>query len=239
MTMQKTHRTHSIGRRLLIGFSLIISHFPLNDAVAQPHQKGKASYYSRRMDGHKTASGARLYNDSLVCAHRTYPFGTLLTVYNPANGRSVNVRVIDRGPYVRGRIIDLSWRAAYELGIISQGIAMVTVQKANTTTVPYRPEDDTIELPELELETNEGATGMTPFWQEGIQLQQKGKEETPPATEQHQSSHAPQPLHADEKAPAVAEAQEQTDVLDDINAKPNRSKAFLKRQQSNAAASGQ
>jgi len=135
-------------------------------SVAQSHEKGKASYYSKSMDGHKTASGQRMYNDSLVCAHKTYPFGTLLKVYNPANGRSVIVKVIDRGPYVRGRVIDLSWRAAKELGIISQGIAMVTVQKAYTIVVPFRPDDEEVELPELELETNEGSQGMVPFWQD-------------------------------------------------------------------------
>ena len=88
-----------------------------------------------------------------------------MKVYNPANGRSVVVRVTDRGPYVRGRIIDLSWRAAKELGIISQGVATVFVQKYNDIIVPFLA-DDEIELPELDLETNEGSKGITPFWQE-------------------------------------------------------------------------
>lgn len=128
-------------------------------------QKGKASFYAHKFHGRKTASGERLHQDSLTCAHRTYPFGTKLKVYNPANGRSVVVRVTDRGPYVRGRIIDLSWRAAKELGIISQGVATVFVQKYNEIIVPFLSED-AIELPELDLETNEGSKGMTPFWQE-------------------------------------------------------------------------
>ena len=75
------------------------------------------------------------------------------------------VKVTDRGPFVRGRIIDLSWRAAKELGIISQGVATVFVQKHNDIIVPFMVEED-IELPELDLETNEGSKGMTPFWQE-------------------------------------------------------------------------
>lgn len=132
---------------------------------AQLPQKGKASYYSKKFHGRKTASGERLHPDSLTCAHRTYPFGTKLKVYNPANGRSVVVRVTDRGPYVRGRIIDLSWRAAKELGIISQGVGTVFVQKYSDIVVPFLPEDE-IEVPDLELETNDGARGMTPFWQE-------------------------------------------------------------------------
>ena len=112
-----------------------------------------------------TACGERLHQDSLTCAHRTYPFGTKLKVYNPANGRSVIVRVTDRGPFVRGRIIDLSWRAAKELGIVAQGVATVFVQKYNDIIVPFLTEDET-ELPELDLETNEGTKGLTPFWQE-------------------------------------------------------------------------
>ena len=132
---------------------------------AQLPQKGKASYYSKKFHGRKTASGERLHPDSLTCAHRTYPFGTKLRVYNPANGRSVVVKVTDRGPFVRGRIIDLSWRAAKELGIISQGVATVFVQRHSDIIVPFLPEDE-IEIPDLELETNDGGSGVTPFWQE-------------------------------------------------------------------------
>jgi rare lipoprotein A len=146
------------------------------EASAQVLQRGKASFYAMKLHGRKTASGERLHPDSMTCAHRSYPFGTLLRVYNPVNGRSVNVRVIDRGPYVRGRIIDLSWRAAKELGIIGQGVATVFVQKANTFVVPFLP-DDEIEIPELELETNDGAPALNPFWkdmkEDQLQAQQK------------------------------------------------------------------
>lgn len=153
---------------LVIGMCLIAP--PLlgggwGEASSQSAQKGKASFYAQKFHGRKTASGERLHKDSLTCAHRTYPFGTKLKVYNPANGRSVVVKVTDRGPFVRGRIIDLSWRAAKELGIIAQGVATVFVQKYNELIVPFLPENN-IELPELDLETNEGSKGMTPFWQE-------------------------------------------------------------------------
>ena len=153
---------HKLKIALLASLLLTISFTFL---LAQSQQKGKASFYAHKFHGRKTASGERLHQDSLTCAHRTYPFGTKLKVYNPANGRSVVVRVTDRGPYVRGRIIDLSWRAAKELGIISQGVATVFVQKYNEIIVPFLSED-AIELPELDLETNEGSKGMTPFWQE-------------------------------------------------------------------------
>ena len=145
-------------------FSLFTLHSSLSRA--QNIQSGKASFYAKKFKGRKTASGERIHPDSLTCAHRSYPFGTKLKVYNPANGRSVIVRVIDRGPYVRGRIIDLSWRAAKELDIISKGVGMVTVQRLDEITVPFRPEFDEIELPELEMETNDGSPAFNPFWQD-------------------------------------------------------------------------
>ena len=162
----------------LVAALLTLGFTPL---LAQNQQKGKASYYAKRFSGRKTASGERLNQDSLTCAHRTYPFGTMLRVYNPANGRSVIVRVTDRGPYIRSRIIDLSWRAAKELDIISKGVALVIVEKATTITIPFQPEGD-IDIPELDLETNEGSSGIVPFWQdmkkdlqESQQVQEKSK----------------------------------------------------------------
>ena len=146
---------------LIITFALI-GFTPLQ---AQKQQRGKASFYAKKFNGRKTASGERLHADSLTCAHRSYPFGTKLVVYNPANGRSVIVKVTDRGPFVRGRIIDLSWRAAKELDIISKGVAMVIVQKASNFIVPFQPNDE-IEIPELDLETNEGAPALVPFWKD-------------------------------------------------------------------------
>ena len=91
-------------------------------AVMAQAQRGKASYYSKRATGARTSSGERLHHDSLTCAHRTYPFGTLLRVTNENNGKEVIVRVTDRGPRGRGRIIDLSYGAARQLGILSQGV---------------------------------------------------------------------------------------------------------------------
>ena len=110
------------------------------EASSQVQQKGKASFYAQKFHGRKTASGERLHKDSLTCAHRTYPFGTKLKVYNPANGRSVVVKVTDRGPFVRGRIIDLSWGAARDLGILSQGIATVTVEPLFQFQIPMKKE---------------------------------------------------------------------------------------------------
>lgn len=143
----------------IVILSLLPSHF---SPLFSQAQQGKASFYAKKLTGRKTASGERLHHDSLTCAHRTYPFGTLLRVTNPANGKNVIVRVTDRGPYVRGRIIDLSIRAAREIGIIAQGIAPVIVEKFSEAVIPFRP-DDILELPDFEIGTNEGSD-TKPVW---------------------------------------------------------------------------
>jgi rare lipoprotein A len=91
-------------------------------------QKGVASYYSDAWRGRRTSSGERYNPDSLTCAHRTLPFGTLLKVYCPSKGTTVVVRVNDRGPFGKGRIVDLSGAAARKLDIIRAGVAEVEVE---------------------------------------------------------------------------------------------------------------
>ena len=147
-------------RRFIISLFAIATSFT---ALAQT-QSGKASFYSKKFTGRKTANGERLHHDSLTCAHKTYPFGTLLKVTNPENGVHVIVRVTDRGPYVKGRIIDLSVRAAKELGIIAQGIAPVIVERYDESIIPFKPAEN-IDLPELDLGTNEGSS-TKPIWME-------------------------------------------------------------------------
>ena len=129
-------------------------------------QHGKASFYSLRSTGSRTASGERLHHDSLTCAHRSLPFGTFLKVTNQTNGQSVIVRINDRGPYVRGRIIDLTWRAAKEIGMLMQGIAYVTVEQAYTITFPLRPPGVKIEVPKLEIINPELPDTLKAIWQE-------------------------------------------------------------------------
>lgn len=83
--------------------------------------RGSASYYAAKFDGRRTASGERFDNGAMTAAHRTLPFGTLVRVTNVANGRSVIVRINDRGPFTRGRMIDVSRAAASELGLVARG----------------------------------------------------------------------------------------------------------------------
>lgn len=120
-------------------------------AFAQ-QQRGIASYYARSATGARTANGERVHHDSLTCAHRTHPFGTRLKVSCPATGRTVIVRVNDRGPFVRGRIIDLSWGAARQLGIIALGLAQVTVEPAmpvNYVVLPLDTLHKKVDLPTI------------------------------------------------------------------------------------------
>ncbi len=88
-----------------------------------------ASYYANKFNGRKTASGKRFDNDKLTAAHKTFPFGTKLRVTNERNGKSVVVEVIDRGPYVRGREIDLSRRAFMDItSNKGGGVVMVKIE---------------------------------------------------------------------------------------------------------------
>jgi rare lipoprotein A len=92
------------------------------------YQRGIASYYGRDFHGKRTASGEIYDMNGISAAHRTLPFRTILEVTNLDNGRKVTVRVNDRGPFVAGRIIDLSVGAARELRMLKAGTAMVEIR---------------------------------------------------------------------------------------------------------------
>lgn len=106
---------------------------PDGDADAAAHSpgdeigRGKASWYGRRFHGRPTASGERFDMNGLTAAHRTLPFGTRVRVRNTRNGREVVVRINDRGPHVKGRILDLSQAAAAALGLLHAGEAPVVL----------------------------------------------------------------------------------------------------------------
>ena len=92
--------------------------------AADAAQTGKASYYKH---GHRTASGERYDPHGFTAAHRTLPFGTKVLVTNLQNGKSVVVRINDRGPHTRGRLIDLSFGAAKAVGLVAMGVAKVKI----------------------------------------------------------------------------------------------------------------
>jgi rare lipoprotein A len=93
--------------------------------------EGKASYYANRFHGRKTASGEHFDRRDYTAAHRSLPFGTKLRVTNLDNGRHVVVKVNDRGPHIRNRIIDISQAAAKEIGISQCGIGNVRIEAYN------------------------------------------------------------------------------------------------------------
>jgi rare lipoprotein A len=93
--------------------------------------RGYASWYGEAFNGRRTASGEIFDMNGLTCAHRTLPFGTVLQVTNTANGRTVTVKVNDRGPFVSGRIADLSRGAASRLGMLESGTALVELKVVN------------------------------------------------------------------------------------------------------------
>jgi rare lipoprotein A len=95
--------------------------------------QGTASYYGAELAGNRTASGERFNPHGLTAAHRTLPLGTKLRVTNVANGRSVIVRVNDRGPFVGKRLIDVSLGAAREIQMIRSGTAQVRLEIVPTT----------------------------------------------------------------------------------------------------------
>jgi len=91
-------------------------------------ESGMASYYGNEFHGRKTANGERFDQGKLTAAHRTMPFGTRVRVTNTQNGKSVVVRVNDRGPFVKGRIIDLSSSAFKSVASVNAGVIPVRIQ---------------------------------------------------------------------------------------------------------------
>ncbi len=113
--------------------------------------KGKATYYANRFHGRKTSSGERYHKDSMTCAHRTLPFGTLLKVRNVRNGKEVVVRVTDRGPFRDDAILDLSYAAAKQIGMLRRGIVRVEAERFDKPS-PYivRSKSEVV-LPKLNI----------------------------------------------------------------------------------------
>lgn len=141
----------NIGNRHTIIVSLMLFvalMFGVQCSYAQ--HRGKASYYSKKAKGARMSNGERYHPDSMTCAHKTYPMGAYLKVVNVSNGKEVIVRVTDRGPHTRGRIIDLSYSAAEQLGMTRQGIAMVEVSEyLPEKGIPFRLDPD--DFPTLDL----------------------------------------------------------------------------------------
>jgi len=117
-------------RKMILLTTLLLSGIPSSARLnlAQPKTAGLASWYGRREQGKRTASGEKFDRHRFTCASRTYPLGTWLMVKYPRMGTFVVVRVTDRGPWVKGRVLDLSEHAATTLGLKGHGVDFVVIQ---------------------------------------------------------------------------------------------------------------
>lgn len=120
------------GRTLALALPLAAALLAGGCAATRPPagttgEVGMASYYSAAFHNGRTASGERYSKYAMTAAHRTLPFGTRVRVTHLGNGRHVVVRINDRGPFTRGRVIDLSYAAARKLGMVRDGVAKVRI----------------------------------------------------------------------------------------------------------------
>lgn len=154
-------RTHDVAatrgaaprRALLAAGILALMTAPAFAGSATVRGEGTASFYGREHHGGPTASGERFNMHAMTAAHRTAPLGSRLKVTNLRNGKSVVVRINDRGPFVRGRIIDVSRAAADALGFTGAGLTRVALETADAGTSA-----EPIRVASLDTET----TGSTP-----------------------------------------------------------------------------
>lgn len=159
--------------------------------------QGNASYYSPRAHGHMTASGERYDKDGYTCAHRSLPFGTILRVTNLRNDSVVLVKVNDRGPFARTRVIDLSTAAARRLDIINHGVAHVKVEVMPSELEIWmeRREYKLSELPDYmkEFQLDPPDVRMEMQWPEGWLPGERAKKSAAPAKKKSASEPAKRP----------------------------------------------
>ena len=121
-------RSIRLGLWALLLAAAASSVFSLPLCAQSLQERGLASYYGQVHDGRRTANGERFDMQAMTAAHRTLPFGTQVRVTNLANGQDVVLRINDRGPYVRGRMIDVSYAAARRIGLLHDGVARVRME---------------------------------------------------------------------------------------------------------------
>jgi rare lipoprotein A len=117
-------------------------------------ERGLASWYGREFHGRKTSNGETYNMFAMTAAHKTLPLGTFVRIQNLENSKTTVVRVNDRGPFVRGRIIDLSYTAARELDIVGPGTARVEVVALETPDLPGMASKPSMNHPELYMTGN-------------------------------------------------------------------------------------
>ena len=153
-------------------------------------QRGLASYYAEKFHGHRTASGERFDMNAMSAAHKTLPFGTIVSVQHEETGKMVQVRINDRGPFVRDRVIDLSRRAARKLGILRAGVAPVKL------VILALPEERK-PIPSTGERKTTQSVG-----------EQKSVIEDPKSTEEHESGELRKMANLEQAAPELASTAE-------------------------------
>jgi len=137
----------------------------INPSSDDKANSGTASFYAKKFEGKRTSSGQRYRATQRTAAHRTYSFGTLLEITNRYNGLKTIVRVNDRGPLPKSRVIDLSYLAAKDLGLINSGVAEVSMK-----VISFGNETDSQDIKEeTKKESNETAPSFatpTPYFLE-------------------------------------------------------------------------
>ncbi len=143
-------------------------------------QKGKASWYGPGFHGRRTASGERYDMHDFTAAHRTLPFGTIVKVTNPANGKSALVRITDRGPFCGNRIIDLSYAAAQYLGVTVSKVQLeafkttaASAENETAQSVAFSPENDAVLIPFSEFAPVDSLSDFTDALREQDKLSEK------------------------------------------------------------------
>ena len=120
-------------------------------------QTGKASFYANKFENKTTASGEKYQHSLLTAAHKTLPFGTIVKITNISNGKTVTVKINDRGPFVEDRIIDVSKSAAVELDFVNEGITEVRIETVeNQETIDSRAEIEEENLSTTDINTENG-----------------------------------------------------------------------------------
>jgi len=118
-----------LNRKIVLVAAALVTGLMTSVTGAMADQCGGASWYGPGFHGKKTASGERFNQNAMTAAHKTLPLGTVVKVTNQRTGKSIKVTINDRGPYAKGRIIDLSKAAAAQLGTKNAGVGKVCVAK--------------------------------------------------------------------------------------------------------------
>ncbi len=203
-------------RRTLILLAGIFAFTTINYAAANAQSTreefGKCGYYADALQGRKTASGEKYDKNLLTCAHKSLPFGTQLKVTRLDNGKSVIVRVNDRGPFIDGYVTDLSRKAAANIGLLRDGVTKVKIEILETAPTAVKPAEYASKTLPANLET--AATTTTPkatsVAAAKVQLV-KGQKTAPAATSVAPATYsttsnalAAPAVSSDKAAPAVA-----------------------------------